>query len=99
MKCQELMNMMEIDKNILLIDIREVYEYEDKNIGGINIPMGEILNRLDEIPKDRPVVIHCQSGSRGQKLTHVLFSLGYENVTNLEGGLESYLELSSQVSQ
>jgi rhodanese-related sulfurtransferase len=82
----------------MLIDIRESYEYEELNIGGTHIPMGEILNRLDQIPKDKPVVIHCQSGSRGQKLTQVLHSLGYENVTNLEGGLESYLSLSSQIA-
>lgn len=80
----------------MLIDIRELYEYEDINIGGIHIPMGEVLNRLDEIPKDKPVVIHCQSGARGQKLTQVLHNLGYNNVTNLEGGLESYLSIMNE---
>jgi rhodanese-related sulfurtransferase len=57
--------------------------------------MGEILDRLDEIPRDKPVIVHCQSGSRGEKLVQVLKSLGYNNVSNLEGGIEAYALISS----
>jgi hydroxyacylglutathione hydrolase len=78
----------------LFIDIRERYEYDYENLGAKHIPLGDFLNRLDEIPKDKTVVIHCQSGARAGKLTDVLHSMGYENVHNLEGGIEAYVNFS-----
>ncbi len=96
MQSEKLLNMIKQNEDHLLVDIREAYEYEHANIGGVHIPMGEILARLDEIPKDKPVVIHCQSGSRGEKLCKLLRSLGYANVLNLEGGIEAYLQLQNQ---
>jgi rhodanese-related sulfurtransferase len=98
MNCEKLIHIRRNAEDLMLIDIRETYEYEELNIGGIHIPMGDVLNRLDEIPKDKPVVIHCQSGARGQKLTQVLHHMGYHNVSNLEGGLERYLELMKELA-
>jgi adenylyltransferase/sulfurtransferase len=95
MNCEKLFNMRKNNEAHHLIDIREAYEYEHFNIGGVHLPMGEILNRLDEIPRDKPVIVHCQSGSRGEKLVQVLKSLGYNNVSNLEGGIEAYALISS----
>jgi adenylyltransferase/sulfurtransferase len=79
--------------DLMLIDIRELYEYEYENLGGRHMPMGEILNHLEEIPKDEMVVLHCQSGNRAQKLVDVLSFMGFENVHNLEGGIEAYKQL------
>lgn len=90
MNSEKLLNMRNNNESFHLIDIRETYEYEHFNIGGVHLPMGEILNRLDEIPKDKPVIVHCQSGARGGKLVQVLHSLGFNNVSNLEGGIEAY---------
>lgn len=92
MNCEKLLNMLSNNMDYLLIDIRERYEYEHENIGGQHLPMGEVLNRLNEIPKDKPVILHCQSGGRGDKLAKLLHSLGYDNVSNLEGGIEAYLQ-------
>ena len=79
--------------DVLLIDIRELYEFEHENIGALHIPLGDFLERLNEIPRDKKVVLHCQTGSRAAKLTAVLHNMGYEHVSNLDGGIEAFLNL------
>ncbi len=95
MNCEQILNIQINEEKHLLIDIREHYEYQDHNIGGRHIPMGEILNRLDEIPRDILVIIHCQSGARGAKMTKVLHSMGFNNVENLDGGLDAFSSLQT----
>ena len=53
---QELKAKMESNATFQLIDIREDYEYDDFNIGGINIPMDNIFSSLDQINKDKEVI-------------------------------------------
>jgi rhodanese-related sulfurtransferase len=93
MSPQEYHELQAQNRDVILIDIREQYEFEHENIGAKHIPLGEVLHRLDEIPKDKTVIIHCQSGARAGKLIPVLQDLGFENVQNLDGGLEAYLQL------
>ena len=78
------------DPDLLLIDIRETYEYDFENLGGKNVPMGELLDRLDEIPKNKTVILHCQSGNRAKKMNEVLNFMGYSNVLHLEGNIEIF---------
>lgn len=73
-----------------LIDVREPYERDVSDIGGMHIPMGEVLSRLEEIPTHHPVVIHCRSGSRSAAVTHALTAHGLENVHNLTGGITAW---------
>ena len=79
---------------ITVIDIREAYEYEDGHINGINIPIGDIAARIDEIralAERGTIVVHCRSGSRSvmaYKMLTVQFKL--QNVLNLEGGYEGW---------
>ena len=73
-----------------LIDVREPFEYEIKNIGGELIPFGYILENVHKISKTKTVVIHCKSGSRSKKAIEQLQSLGYDNLFNLVGGIDSY---------
>lgn len=84
----------EIDEIIanggLLIDVREPIEREAGFIkGSINIPLGEIRSRLNELPKDKPVHITCQVGLRGYLATRILKENGYQ-VKNLDGGWKTY---------
>jgi rhodanese-related sulfurtransferase len=79
------------NKPHLLIDIREAYEYEIGNINGKHIPMGEIIQRLGEIPSDIDVVVHCKSGNRAEAVCHLLQSkFTYKRVYNLRGGYMAY---------
>jgi len=78
------------DDRAPLIDVRTPREYEAGRIpGAINIPLEELRNRLSEIPRNRPVVVHCQVGMRGYMATLVLRQNGFE-AANLAGGYKTY---------
>ena len=74
-----------------LIDVREPYEVEVCAIGGENIPLGEIVQRLGRIRKDVPVVVHCRSGARSAAVISALETrYGFTNLLNLTGGIVAY---------
>ena len=76
-----------------LIDLREPYEAELCTIGGTLIPMAEIVDRLDELHRDMPVILHCRTGGRGAAVTQALCSrYGFRNVHNLRGGIMAFAE-------
>lgn len=71
-----------------LVDVREKEEYALFNIGGKNIPLSELEKQLSKIPKDKPVVIHCQGGSRSRQAIQLLQNKhGFRNLFNLTKGL------------
>lgn len=88
---KELDAMKKEGKPFQLIDVREPYEVELCSIGGDPIPMGEIVERLGEVRKDVPVVVHCRSGARSSAVINALASrYGYTNLVNLKGGILAY---------
>jgi rhodanese-related sulfurtransferase len=89
----ELKQMMDSHEDFQLIDVREPWEVEEATIGGINIPMGSVILRADEISKDKKVVIHCKAGMRSATVINTLEQkFGYTNLYNLKGGIVAYLE-------
>lgn len=78
-----------LDKgDIWLLDVREPREYEITRIAGSTlIPLGELPKRLDEIPKDRDVAVHCKSGVRSAKAVNLLKEKGFSRVQNVRGGI------------
>lgn len=81
-----------VENNSCIIDVREVNEFKAGHlINAINIPMSEFRNRLDEIPRDRPVYLHCRSSQRSYNVIKALQALGYTNLYNISG---SYLGIS-----
>lgn len=87
---EELKQKMNLKEEFQLIDVREPAEYNLKNIGGELIPLNELLNHIDKIKKNIPVIIHCQSGIRSQKAAELLNSKGFENVYSLKKGLVDF---------
>jgi adenylyltransferase/sulfurtransferase len=76
-----------------LIDVREEYEFDEANINGELIPMGEIMDNIEKISKDKQVIIHCRSGKRSAGVINALESqYGFTNLFNLTGGIIAYLE-------
>lgn len=73
-----------------LIDVREPYEYERNNLEGLLIPLRDILTRKAEIEQHQKVVIHCQSGQRSLQAIQLLQAEGFENLYNLEGGINAF---------
>ncbi|BEO98672.1 rhodanese-like domain-containing protein [Fusobacterium nucleatum] len=70
-----------------LLDVREDYEYQDGHIkGAVNLPLREILEKKDTLPKDKDIYVYCRSGHRSADAVNFLKSLGFEKVHNIEGG-------------
>ena len=89
----ELKQLINEKKDFQLIDVREEYEFDEANINGELIPMGEIMDNIDKISKDKQVVIHCRSGKRSAGVINALESQhGFTNLYNLTGGILAYLE-------
>jgi hydroxyacylglutathione hydrolase len=77
----------------VVLDVRERREWRAGHIPGVpNIPLGELPDRMDEIPEGRPLVLHCQGGGRSAIAASVLQAHGIENVINLVGGFGSWKE-------
>lgn len=86
----------------LLLDVREPYEWEISNLaslGAVLIPKGEVEDRLDEIPRDRPVLVYCRTGGRSQDVVDLLLRHGYGDVTDLEGGIARYADLDPSIQR
>ncbi|SHH02738.1 FAD-dependent oxidoreductase [Tepidibacter thalassicus] len=76
-----------VESGACIIDVREKDEYEQGHIiGAKNIPLSELRERLDEIPKDKPVYLHCRSGQRSYNAVLALQNLGFKNIYNISGG-------------
>jgi homoserine O-acetyltransferase len=85
---EELKELLDERTDLQLIDVREKFEIEIASIGGLHIPMNEINKRLDEIDKDRQVVIYCRSGRRSAiAVDHIQQVNGHLNMYNLAGGI------------
>lgn len=88
----ELKSKLDAGEDIQLIDVREENEYDFCNIGAEHIPMGEIILKVDQISRDKPVVIHCKSGGRSGNVVNALTARGFHNVFNLQGGILAWAE-------
>jgi len=75
----------------IIIDTRTNGECEMGMIkGAVNIPVDEIRNRLQEIPRDKTIIVNCAVGLRGYLASRILSQHGYKNVYNLSGGYRTY---------
>ncbi|MBO3697384.1 molybdopterin-synthase adenylyltransferase MoeB [Roseivirga sp. E12] len=73
--------------SVHVLDVREDYEYDIANIGGQLIPLNQVIDRKEEIPNDRQVVVMCKAGGRSQKAIDMLKKEGFDNLINLKGGI------------
>jgi len=75
-----------VESGAFIVDVREKNEFVKGHlINAVNIPLSEIRDRLDEIPKDKPVYLHCRSSQRSYNAVMALQNLGYDNVFNISG--------------
>ncbi len=73
-----------------LIDVRERSEFVSGTLpDAINIPLGELPQRLGELNRDRPVAVFCQSGGRSSQAADLLVNNGFNKVIDLVGGIQS----------
>jgi rhodanese-related sulfurtransferase len=78
----------------VLIDVREEWEFEEFNIGGILMPLSTIPFRYEELRShsNKTIIVHCQSGNRSNQARIYLSRRGFQNVKSLSGGVIAYKE-------
>jgi rhodanese-related sulfurtransferase len=74
---------------VAIVDVREEAEHDRSRVAGVPlVPMSELLDRVDELPRDRPLVLICRSGSRSYSVGEYLeANEGFDGTVNLEGGI------------
>jgi rhodanese-related sulfurtransferase len=85
---KEVKQRLDAGEKLNLIDVREMYEHQAGNIGGVNIPLGTLPLKLDEISnlKDQEVILYCRSGGRSGSAAMLLKQAGFANARNMIGG-------------
>jgi rhodanese-related sulfurtransferase len=79
------------DSGAYVLDVRQPEEWNQVHIPGTTlIPLGELQNRLDEVPKGKDVVVVCRSGNRSQQGRDILLNAGFDQVTSMAGGVNQW---------
>ncbi|GEP41010.1 molybdopterin-synthase adenylyltransferase MoeB [Brevifollis gellanilyticus] len=88
---RELHALREKGDNHFLLDVREPDEYAKAHIeGSVLIPLGEVTVRAGELPRDKPLYVHCKMGGRSAKAVAALEALGFTNAVNVTGGITAW---------
>lgn len=75
----------------VLLDVREPWEFDICHIeNSINLPMGQIVTRLDELDKDSQYIVICHHGVRSLQVAMYLSRNGFTNIINLQGGVDAW---------
>lgn len=89
-----------LGEGAVLIDVREPWEHEQKRIpGAVLIPLGEVPDRIAEIPDDRDVYVHCRLGGRSAKAVDWLRQSGRPRAINVLGGIDAWEEAGLPVEE
>ncbi|OUP80923.1 pyridine nucleotide-disulfide oxidoreductase [Lachnoclostridium sp. An169] len=81
-----------VESGACIIDVRTPEEFDEGHLkGAVNIPLGELRHRTSEIPKDRPVYLHCRTSQRSYNAIMALKGRGFDNIYNISG---SFLGIS-----
>ena len=84
---------------VQVVDVRGRAEWESGHLNGVpNIPVGYLGDRIAELPADRPVVVHCQSGARSAIAASVLLSKRGGRVINMVGGINAWRQAGLPVT-
>ncbi|CAN5609830.1 molybdopterin-synthase adenylyltransferase MoeB [soil metagenome] len=91
----ELKQRLDNGDDLVLIDVREPFEWEIANLGDYGarlIPLGEVLERTDEIDAAAEIVLYCRSGARSAGALRQLRTRGYDRIWNLKGGIKGWAD-------
>jgi rhodanese-related sulfurtransferase len=85
----ELKRRIDANETLNVLDVRETYEFDEFNLNGKLIPLGDLPGRLDEIEdwKNEEIIVHCRSGKRSATAQQFMLQNGFTNVRNLIGGV------------
>jgi phage shock protein E len=86
--------------DVVFLDVRTPEEYAEGHIPGVVlIPLDELPHRIDEVPKDKTVVVTCRSGNRSAQAAEILRQAGYSNVHNMTGGITAWQQAGYPVEK
>jgi rhodanese-related sulfurtransferase len=95
---ETLRNWIKEKRSFTLVDVREDFEHAEFNLGGILIPLSELMQRFSEIPTGKPIVFYCRKGIRSviaiQKIAE-RFPEGTD-IYNVTGGTEAWKQLPAE---
>ena len=87
----ELKDKINTEPNLFIIDVRDEFEFEDNNIGGINIPMRQVLAKAEEFSNHKEIYLCCKSGKRSKTVAyHLSQTLLNVKLYTLTGGISEY---------
>ncbi|MFN5628502.1 MAG: rhodanese-like domain-containing protein [Bacteroidota bacterium] len=92
--CSSNIHQIKISKNSYLVDVRTPEEFESGSVeGAVNIPVGELEQRISELEDKKNIVVFCRSGARASSAKQILESAGFTDVVN--GG--SWQEVEAEI--
>ena len=95
---RELKSRLDAGDKPVLLDVREPWEFELARLEGSKlIPMSQLQERFTELDPASETVVICHHGNRSAYITRALQGAGFENVLNLEGGLDAYSSVDESV--
>jgi adenylyltransferase/sulfurtransferase len=81
-----------------IIDVRESYEYDISKLPGSTlIPLGSLMEHVNELDSSKEYIVHCRSGARSAKAIKQLQKIGFKKLKNLKGGINAYAELDTRI--
>lgn len=83
---------------VFILDVRTLEEYDAGHINGsVLVPVQELNNRLDEIPRDRKILVYCRTGVRSTRASEILISNDFKEVYNMKGGIMEWTNAGFEV--
>jgi adenylyltransferase/sulfurtransferase len=90
-KVGDLKARLDAGSDVVVLDVRDPHEWDISAIdGSLRIPKGQVVARMDEIPRDKEVIVHCRTGIRSRDAIIMLKEHGFENLVNLIGGINAW---------
>jgi len=79
------------EKGAFILDVRQEWEWKWFHIPGSTlIPLGQLADRVADVPRDRDILVVCRSGYRSRKGRDTLISAGFTRVTSMDGGVKQW---------
>jgi rhodanese-related sulfurtransferase len=97
---QEAVTLIKQRQGLYLLDVRTPQEYRQARLAGAHlIPIDQVMQRLGELPTDRPILVYCAVGSRSAQVFNYLARRGYAEVYNLDGGITAWAQRGYPILQ
>jgi len=95
----ELKSRMDAGENLIIIDVREPFEYEMYNIGAKLIPLGQLNDAIPQLEewKGSEIILHCRSGARSGTAKQLLLQNGFSSPRNLLGGMLAWQQAFEKI--